>query len=122
MQIVQKIVQFNYIIQSCYYSVPSQSISLHGDSESLIIFIMLASQFIINSRMTMLLGTVLQCSKNFMLNLKVGARYIGRSIRFREQRSRRNQPPPSDDRGFVSWSCVALAGHGGVTGTLLGST
>ena len=53
---------------------------------------------------------------------KVGARYIGRSIRFREQRSRRNQPPPSDDRGFVRWSCVALAGHGGVTGTLLGST
>ena len=47
---------------------------------------------------------------------KVEARYIGRWIYFRVQRSGRNQPPLSDDRGFVSWSCVAPEGHGGVTG------
>ena len=52
---------------------------------------------------------------------KVVFRYIDRSIRFREQRSGRNQPPPSDDRGFVSWSYVATHGYGGVTGMLLGS-
>ena len=31
---------------------------------------------------------------------KVVFKYMGRSIRFREQRSRRNQPSPSDDRGI----------------------
>ena len=46
--------------------------------------------------------------------------YIGRSIRFREQRARRNQPSPSDDRGFFSWSSLATEGYGGVTGILLG--
>ena len=51
---------------------------------------------------------------------KVVFKYIGRSIRFREQRSRRNQPPPSDDRGFVSWSSQATEGYGGETGMLLG--
>ena len=52
---------------------------------------------------------------------KVVFKYIGRSIRFREQRSRRNQPlPSSDDRGFVSWSSLATEEYGGVTGMLLG--
>ena len=51
---------------------------------------------------------------------KVVFKYIGRSIRFREQRSSRNQPSPSDDREFVSWSFLATKGYGGVTGMLLG--
>ena len=52
---------------------------------------------------------------------KVGIRYIDRRVCFREQRSGRNQPPPSNDRGFVNWNCKALAEYSGVTGTLLGS-
>ena len=61
----------------------------------------------------------LRNAANRFFLLKVGIKYIGRWVSFREQRSRGNQPPPSDDRGFVSWSCVVFAGYGGVTGTLL---